>query len=324
MKKQLKVTGIAAAVLAAAAAAAAAVSVDLTFRIAAARTLPKRIREKQHRAERQDPMDLQRTRAQQRLEQMPGEILSITSRDGLHLAGHWFSAENAERTVVLAHGWRSTWSRDFGAQAEFLLKNHCNLLLMEQRSHGASDGEYIGFGILERYDCRQWIDVACQKAGTALPVYLFGISMGASTVLMTTGFEDLPACVRGVIADCGFTSPAAICEEVLRKNSKINPKPLSKLAERLTVRRAGYALGAYSTLDAMAVNTRPVLFIHGGADDFVPLRMSVENYEACRAPKSILVVDGAPHAKSCLVAPAVYEQTVLDFFRRCEQQKENP
>lgn len=317
MKKEVKITGAVAGAVALAGVAAVGAVAELVFRTGIARRQPRLTYNK---AKKVDALQQQRLEAQQQLEQMPHEKVYITSRDGLRLNGHWLPAENARRTVILVHGWRSTWARDFGMHMPFLRDCGCNLLFIEQRSHGTSEGKYIGFGVLERYDCLRWLDFLRSRTGDQLPVYLFGISMGAATVLMTTGFR-LPSCVKGVIADCGFTSPEEILTHVLQKERQDYPRQFNRLIGAMALRRAGYGPRDYSTLDAMAVNKRPVLFIHGGADDFVPLSMTVRNYEACRAQKSILVVDGAPHAKSYLVAPELYQQTVTEFFRRCELTK---
>lgn len=317
MKKQVKIAGAVAAATALATVAAVGTTAELVFRTGLARRAPKLAHNK---AKKADPLSQKRTDAQHKLEQMPHEKVYITSRDGLRLNGHWYPMENAKRTVVLVHGWRSTWARDFGMHAPFLQACGCNLLLIEQRSHGTSEGKYIGFGVLERFDCLRWLDFLRSKTGDRLPVYLFGISMGAATVLMATGFH-LPSCVKGVIADCGFTSPEDILTHVLQQQNPNYPKQFNRLIGAMALQRAGYGPTDYSTLDAMEVNRLPVLFIHGGADDFVPLSMTVRNYEACRGPKSILVVDGAPHAKSYLVAPELYEQTVTEFFSRCESTK---
>lgn len=314
MKKQTKIAGIAAGVAIVGAATAVGTAAELVFQAGLKRTTPKLV----HKTKNDDPLNQKRDQARKQLEQMPHEQVYVTSRDGLRLNGHWFAVEGAKRTVVLVHGWRSTWARDFGMHAPFLLAAGCNLLLIEQRSHGTSEGKYIGFGVLERYDCLRWLDFLRIKTGNTLPVYLFGVSMGAATVLMTTGFH-LPPCVKGVIADCGFTSPEEILTHVMRQQYPKYPRRFNRLIDAKALRRAGYGAADYSTLDAMAVNRIPVLFIHGAKDNFVPLSMTVRNYEACKAPKSILVVDDAPHAKSYLVAPELYEQTVKAFFHRCEE-----
>ncbi len=311
MKKQVKI----AAAITAAACAAGVTAAQAVFHMSVARDVPRVSKKK-----KDDPIWLAREQAQRELEQRPHEIVAITSRDGLRLIGHWFAGEHPRRTVVMVHGWHSTWAWDFGAHAAFL--QDCNLLLIEQRSHGASEGEYIGFGVLERYDCLDWLEFLRTKTGDTLPVYLFGISMGAATVLMTTGLQPK---IQGVIADCGFTSPKEIITYVMRKGNQCLPHVLYQLVNAMTRLRAGYGLADYSTLDAMAANTCPVLFIHGDADNFVPLAMTVQNYEACRARKMLLVVEGAGHATSYLTAPELYRRTVLEFFRRCEENwEENP
>ena len=75
----------------------------------------------------------------------------------------------------------------------------------------------------------------------------------------------------------------------------------------------------YSTLDAMEVNTRPVLFIHGSDDNFVPLKMSVDNYLACKAQKDMLIVPGAGHGMSYITDSGAYERAVRRFFKSIEQ-----
>lgn len=115
------------------------------------------------------------------------------------------------------HGWRSSWRKDFGAMADFFHKNNCSVLYAEQRGQNNSGGDYMGFGVVERYDCLHWINWANSYCGTDLPVYLAGVSMGASTVLMTAGLE-LPSNVHGIIADCGYTSPDEIWGHVVKDN----------------------------------------------------------------------------------------------------------
>ena len=75
----------------------------------------------------------------------------------------------------------------------------------------------MGFGLTERFDCVNWIDWVNEKTGGTLPIYLCGVSMGASTVLMTSAFA-LPDNVHGIIADCGYTSPQAIWKHVAQTN----------------------------------------------------------------------------------------------------------
>ena len=79
---------------------------------------------------------------------------------------------------------------------------------------------------------------------------------------------------------------------------------------------AGFSLTDYSTLAALSANETPVLFIHGTADDFVPPFMTLANYEACHAPKELLLVNGARHAMSFYTDEARYRHAVTAFLER--------
>ena len=144
-----------------------------------------------------------------RLENLPHEEVTLQAQDGVCLRGHWFFRENPKRVILAMHGWRSGWSHDFGAVADFWFDNGCCLLIPEQRAQGKSGGKYMGFGLLERHDCLCWLRWLHENGCAGLPVYLCGISMGASTVLMTAG-QPLPENVIGVLADCGYTSAKEI------------------------------------------------------------------------------------------------------------------
>ena len=144
--------------------------------------------------------------AKLRLENAGCVTVGTKAADGITLVGHWRECPGAKRILIAMHGWRSCWSRDFGMVADFWQEERCSVLYPEQRAHGESGGEYLGFGMLERHDCKRWVEWVCRRNPMKLPVYLAGISMGASTVLMAGGME-LPREVCGIIADCGFTSP---------------------------------------------------------------------------------------------------------------------
>lgn len=241
------------------------------------------------------------------------ETVKIKSSDGLTLTGHVYPAENAKRILIAMHGWRSNWSIDFGASYEFYHNAGCTIIFPDQRSTGESEGDYIGFGVLERHDCLDWINYAVERFGTDKPIYLAGVSMGATTVLMTLGFS-LPDCIHGVIADCGFISPHTIWSHVMNNNLRVSDRLAYPIVNLICNKKARFDGDEYSTLEALKNNEIPVLFIHGGDDKFVPIRMTFDNYEACTADKDLLVVPSAAHGMSCIVDKHAYEQAVTNFF----------
>lgn len=242
-----------------------------------------------------------------------GGLVRINGRDGTELVGHWFRHAQPRRTLVAMHGWRSSWCNDFGAIADFWFKNGCNVLFAEQRGQGESGGEYMGFGLLERHDCVDWAVWTGEQCGS-LPVYLCGLSMGASTVLMAAGLE-LPGNVRGIIADCGYTSPEAIWRHVAKDNLGLSYGTRSAAARDLCRKKIQVGIDDYSCLDAMQECEVPVLFIHGTDDRFVPIEMTYENYKACAAPKRLLVVPGAGHGMSYFVDQKGYENAIRQFWQ---------
>ena len=188
------------------------------------------------------------------------------------------------------------------------------MLYVEQRGQNNSGGEYMGFGLTERFDCVNWIDWVNEKTGGKLPIYLCGVSMGASTVLMTAAFA-LPDNVHGIIADCGYTSPQAIWKHVAQTNLHVTyDEWLSGIIDEMCKERINFSSTDYSCTQALADSHVPVLFIHGTDDTFVPVEMTYENYKACASPKRLLVVPGAGHGMSYVVDRKLYEQAVLQFW----------
>lgn len=255
---------------------------------------------------------------EEKLENWPCDRVTTTSFDGLTLHGRFYRQDGAARTMVLIHGWRGGWNYDFALGGPWLYEEGYNLLIVDQRAQGESEGAYMGMGILERKDCLAWLNWLAEHEDTHMPVYLMGVSMGASTVLMAAG-EKLPDFVKGVIADCGFTTPYAMLYNYGHKAYHIPDFPLMRLFNRYCIKHAGVDLKGYSTLDAMKTVEVPVLFIHGKGDTFVPCEMTVENYNACTSPKRLLLVEGADHGMSFLADRETYVKTAAEFFAACEK-----
>lgn len=244
------------------------------------------------------------------------EETEVRSQEGIPLKGYLLRHPRADRIVVMFHGWRGGWDKDCAAFAHDLYEKNCSVLMVSQRAHDQSGGRYIGFGVLERHDCQEWIRFV-EEHTERIPIYLSGVSMGASTVLMAAG-EKLPRRVKGVIADCGYTSPYEMVKIFAVKFMHMNKKKVENTVDevnRLCKRKAGYDLREYSTLDAMQNCRIPVFFAHGTEDHFVPYEMSMKNYEACRGKKVLYTAEGASHTKSYVTEPKQYMKAVEEFFQ---------
>ena len=231
--------------------------------------------------------------------------VEIVSFDGLRLRGRLYPCDSSLAggeqcpILLLAHGFRSYGAFDFSCGCPFYMEQGFDLLLIDQRAHGRSEGRYICFGINEGRDvadwCR-WLD----KEYPGRPVVLGGISMGATSVLMAAGSGDLPDNVRGVVADCGFTDCGGQFSHVLRQ-MRLPARLIMAVTEPLCRRRLGFDFRQYSTERAAAKMSLPVLFFHGAQDAFVPPDNSRRAFAACAsADKELVVVEGADHGQSFL------------------------
>ncbi len=244
---------------------------------------------------------------------MTAERVQITSYDGLKLRGLFVAHPNPKGTVIMMHGYRSDGFADFSTLFGFYRSLGFNILLPHQRAHLTSEGKYITFGLKERYDCLYWANFVRQKAEG--DIWLLGVSMGASTVMMASSL-NLPKRVKGIIADCGFTSPWDELKYVLKRDYHLPPFPIMHLVNRRFKRICGVGLKDLSCTDTLKKCSVPVLFIHGSADDFVPCDMTTENYDACKAPKQKYICKGAAHAVTCWVDPRGYRQGVRAFIEK--------
>lgn len=249
-----------------------------------------------------------------KLRQQPMETVTIQASDGKRLVGHWSELENAKRVIVAMHGWRSSWDHDFGMAADFFRRNSCSVLYAEQRAQNGSEGEHIGFGVLERHDCLSWVNWAVEKTKGKLPIYLAGISMGATTVMLAAGLK-LPTQVKGILADCGFTSIHDISHHVLRNNLHLHYGVGSRTIDGLCRKRLQVGAKDHSTVDVLKNVTVPLLLVHGKADTFVPVSMAYENFAACKGPKELLVVSGADHGMSYYLDKQGYEAAVKRLWQ---------
>lgn len=321
MKKQTKTILAGSALIAAGVAGTAALSSAVTHylvRVALDRRTPKDLGagRKKLTGEKNDRATTARVReAAHTLESENLEMVETTAMDGVRLVGHWRPCRNPKRVILAMHGWRSSWTQDFGMISDFFYRNGCSVLFVEQRGQGASGGDYMGFGLTERYDCLEWVNWINERTDSLLPVYLCGVSMGAATVLMASDLM-MPENVAGIIADCGFTSPYAIWKHVLENHLHLSYGIREAAVNDLCRRKIRLDVKSGSAVESLKNTDIPVLFIHGTEDHFVPIEMTYENYQACASEKYLLVVPGAEHAMSYLVERKAYENALLAFWNR--------
>lgn len=259
----------------------------------------------------------QRSGAQSRewIEGFDYEIWNVTSKDGLLLFAYYLPAKEARKTAILAHGYSSE-GRDMEAFARFFRDTlGFNVLMPDARGHGKSEGKYIGFGWHERHDYLLWIQSVIGRSGRDAKIVLFGISMGAATVMSASG-EALPPEIKAIIEDCGYSSLWEQLSWQLKRFYRLPSFPFMHATSLITKLRAGYSFREASPVGQVKKCATPTLFIHGADDTFVPACMVKELFDACPAEKQIFIVDGAGHGMAYATDTQGYESKVKAFIGR--------
>lgn len=257
----------------------------------------------------------------QKMEEAPCEFVATLSYDCLTLSGRYYHHHDGAPLLILFHGYRSMALRDSAGGFILGKKAGFNVLAIDQRAHGRSEGTVITFGIKERQDCLSWIQYANDRFGTDIHIVISGLSMGAATVLMAASL-DLPRNVVCIMADCPYSSPAGIIRKVAR-DMKFPDRPVYpfiKLSAKLFGR---FDLEACTAKESVRDAKIPVLLLHGEDDRFVPCDMSREIAAACVSPCQLYTFPDAGHGLCYTIDPEKYETAVVRFFHSVPALKEH-
>ncbi len=238
----------------------------------------------------------------------------IQSTDGLKLHAYKVINENpTDKWVIAVHGYTSEGVK-MSSYAKKYYDMGYNVLILDLRGHGSSEGEYIEMGWDDRLDIISWINYLIDENKNA-KIVLHGVSMGASTVLMASG-ENLPSNVKLIVADCGYTSVWEQFSYQLDELFSLPEFPILNVSALVGQIRAGYSLKDASAIEQVKKSNTPILYIHGDKDDFVPYYMMQELYDATNSEKEMLTIKGAEHAKSSEVDPKTYWTTIYELTNK--------
>ncbi len=237
----------------------------------------------------------------------------IRNDNGLEMHGWYLSSSGSMgNTAVVVHGYTSNpiemmqigymYNHDFG----------WNVLLPDLPAHGQSEGETIQMGWFDRKSIQQWIGVA-HDVFDADTMVVHGISMGAATTMCVAG-DPSPEYVRGFIEDCGYTSVWDEFKGELKAQFGLPAFPLLHVTSGLCKLQYGWSFTEASPLRQVQKCEKPMLFIHGDADTYVPTSMVYPLYEAAMCPKRIWIAPGSAHADAYKDHATEYTEVVRDFI----------
>lgn len=249
------------------------------------------------------------------MDRLPHEQVYIKAFDGIRLAGRYYHMSDNAPLMIQFHGYRGYALRDSCGGNKIAREMGHNILVIDQRAHGKSEGTTISFGINERRDCVSWIEYARKRFGENNPIILSGVSMGAATVLMASELK-LPENVVCIIADSPYSSPEAIIRKVCG-DMYLSDKFMYPFINLGAGVFGKFNLAEANPVEAVKHATVPVMIIHGEDDRFVPCDMSKEIYDS--SPELIVreTFPEAGHGISYVADTARYKEVTGKFIHKC-------
>ena len=222
---------------------------------------------------------------------------------------------HAQGTAVVVHGYTDNHLCFLNLVRMYRDSLNYNVMVPDLHYHGYSEGQAVQMGWLDRLDVRRFGDMAHQIWGDDFLV-VHGVSMGAATTMMLSG-DDLPDYYRAFVEDCGYSSVWDQFAHNLKDSFHLPPFPVLNSASIVCKRKYGWGFKEASSVAQLAKCERPMLFIHGDKDDFVPFEHLQKNYDAkVKGYKEMWVAPGSEHAMAYKDHPAEYTQHVRAFLAK--------
>ena len=240
----------------------------------------------------------------------PYEDIYVQSFDKLKLHARFFENKGSNKYAILCHGYRGTAYRDFCGGANEAIEMGYNVILIDERAHGTSQGHSITFGIREVQDLLSWVAYARNRFGQNIELALIGISMGGATVLMAA--DKVGENVK-IIADSPYSSPKIMLKETIR--SIHLPVPIFYFLVNFTsILFAHTNLNKLSAYDSVKNTNNKILIIHGNKDSVVNYKISEDLFKTYPDKIQYELFDGADHGVSYLTDTERYQKIIRDFL----------
>lgn len=250
------------------------------------------------------------------LETVQSQQITTETADGYLLVAEEFftdpSVTDTHKWALVLHGYTG-WKEEMYPYAYWYHEEGYHVIVPDLRCQGESEGDFIGMGWTDHYDCGLWIQYILNQDADAR-IVIHGQSMGAATALIMTGEEDLPSNVVAVISDCAYTDAYTMFGEKITEWFYLPAFPLVDSACLALRIRGGYDLKDASAIDAVRKSNTPTLFIHGDEDAMISVQMSKDLYEAANCRKELLIVEGAGHAQAVDKEPELYFSMIKGFL----------
>lgn len=235
-----------------------------------------------------------------------------TSSDNFKLHAHFIN-NNSNVFVIIVHPYeaRGSYMKYF---AQKFYNMGFNILAIDLRTHGESEGKIYSLGYLERLDVLAWIRYINDNYSNA-EIILYGISMGANAVMMCS-CESSSYNVKVIIEDAGFTNAYEQLKRRLDIAYKFSFLPIIEFTSLMTKIRLGFSFKDIDVQKRISKSMIPILFIHGDKDELVDYNMVNKLYESCSSQKEKLIIKNGKHISAVFNDEELYWNTIYDFINK--------
>lgn len=243
---------------------------------------------------------------------LPLQSVSFPATDGVRIAG-WFVRDAAQSpTVIVLPGYRDTRVKML-PWAKFLFAAHFNVLMIDARGTGASDGWVITMGAQEPRDVNGAVAYLDKRSDLTNHTYgILGVSMGSGVAILTAAAN---AHLRAIVADSPWTDYSAL----LSHDQTVMSIPVLPYESWLIQRFIGVDPATIRPIDVVGkLAPRPILVIHALDDrnaNTTPLDANAI-IAAANQPKLEFVVPNGGHIGALVSHPTEYIATVVAFLRQ--------
>ncbi len=238
------------------------------------------------------------------------EDVYIRGFDGTLL--HAYLHRGGNSFLISLHGYKGN-AMNNSVLYRYMAALGYSILVPDMRGHGKSGGKWIGMGGFESRDLISWIAYVKERCKDAR-IAIHGVSMGAATVMMAAG--ENPDGVIAAIEDCGYSDLYDEFSLQLKAMFHLPTRPILDIINLWCRLRLGFTFKSVSPASEVARTHIPMLFIHGEADDFVPLWMCPRCYESHNGEKEVWIAENACHAESMMRHRTEYQKRCSEFIER--------
>jgi pimeloyl-ACP methyl ester carboxylesterase len=240
------------------------------------------------------------------------EEIAVTARDGVRIHSWLFQSPTAQASVIVLHGHGGN-KHTLLPLAKFLYPQY-NVLMLDHRGHGDSDGVRTTIGYEERLDVHGAVDLLIERG--LGPVGIYGMSMGGATAILAAAEDQR---IAAVVAD----SPYARLRWAVQQVANLRGYPgflspsiafLGCLATALHLRYRMQAFDPVEVIDRIA--PRPILLMHGVEDSIIPVASAHALFARAGQPKEQWLIDGLDHCKAFEEQYDTFRERVVSFFDR--------